>query len=559
MTCNIGIGAKGGVLGFKEEATWGTKVSSFTKFIRLIADSLKVGDNPIHSGTIPGIYTDEDEYALGRIRVSGNFGTELRYEGAELLFKHAMGTNDKVTITTGSNDALDFDIGGAELNATIAAGTYVRGLSQADSGSLCKAIYDAIVAVEAAGTYTVTYSTNTRKFTITRSAGILNLLWNTGTNTATNIGKTIGFSDNADDTGSLSYTGDVGFTPATEVATFIVTSANKYLDFNIGAAELNATIAEGTYAAGINQNSSGSLCEAIHTAIGAAEGAGTYDVEFDIGTKKFTIKRSAGTFEILWKTGTHGSDNTNDNCGTLLGYTTSADDTGALSYTADSAVVAVYDHTFTLTDCLPTGLTLAADRDKKAFVVAGGKLNTMALQMDPNGFLKATFGVLGKDMTAEDVESETLPTAPLIVFHHGTVTFDGGSMQTKNFGLSLDNKLKGDLDNIGTRYIDEPTRTGKIDVTGNLLIDFEDETEYDIFRAGTAKALSVVYQSVSAIKGTTYYKMTISVPQLRLTDGVPMITGPGPMTVALPFKAYATDSTTREFTITMRNTLCDID
>lgn len=111
------------------------------------------------------------------------------------------------TITIGAtNKYINFNIGGGELTATVATGDYAIGLTQATAGSLCKAIYDAIVAAEAVGTYTVTYSRTTKLFTITRSAGTFQLKFLTGTNNANSIDTTLGYT-HTDKTGALTYTG----------------------------------------------------------------------------------------------------------------------------------------------------------------------------------------------------------------------------------------------------------------------------------------------------------------------------------------------------------------
>lgn len=46
------------------------------------------------------------------------------------------------------------------------------------------------------------------KFVISSDGSVLSLLWDTGVNTATSIGSTLGFTVSADDTGALSYTAD---------------------------------------------------------------------------------------------------------------------------------------------------------------------------------------------------------------------------------------------------------------------------------------------------------------------------------------------------------------
>jgi hypothetical protein len=155
------------------------------------------------------------------IESSGKGSTWGYHKKATLI---EQGSDEYVVDAT--NNKLDFDIGGSELTATIGSATYTdMGDTQADAGSLCKAIYDAIVAAEAVGTYTVVH--DGAKMTITRSAGELNLLWKTGTNgadgTDVHIGTLVGYSDLADDTGALTYTADyVVGDPAAVADTFLL-------------------------------------------------------------------------------------------------------------------------------------------------------------------------------------------------------------------------------------------------------------------------------------------------------------------------------------------------
>lgn len=104
-----------------------------------------------------------------------------------------------------TNNALDFaePSGGVELNATISSGTY----TPSELATEIKTQLDAT----GGGTYSVSYSDSTGKWTITYDSGgdpDFDLLWSTGTNTATSIGDTLGFDTSSDDTAALTYTGD---------------------------------------------------------------------------------------------------------------------------------------------------------------------------------------------------------------------------------------------------------------------------------------------------------------------------------------------------------------
>lgn len=105
--------------------------------------------------------------------------------------------------------------------------------------------------------------------------------------------------------------------------------------------ELTGTVTPGWY-------SPLGLCEALKTALGAATGSGeaaaasTYTVYWDAYAQKFTLisdgSGGGNLFKILWATGT----NTATSVGSTLGFTVTADDTGALRYVADSALTGYY-------------------------------------------------------------------------------------------------------------------------------------------------------------------------------------------------------------------------
>jgi hypothetical protein len=122
-------------------------------------------------------------------------------EGNEYYF-------NPITLTT-SNNKMDFDIGGSELNVSVTAKTYK------DPHELASALQAAMVAGGGTGV-TVVYADTTGKYTIAKASGELNLLWNTGANTAETIGGKLGFSVAADDTGVLTFTSDNAISFASE-------------------------------------------------------------------------------------------------------------------------------------------------------------------------------------------------------------------------------------------------------------------------------------------------------------------------------------------------------
>jgi hypothetical protein len=95
-------------------------------------------------------------------------------------------------IVAGFNDKIDFNRGGVKV-ATIAAGNYATG------ALLAAAIVTALEAADATPVWACTYSTTTKKFTISSDLAFI-LLFGTGANIATGAGKDLGFA--VADTGS---------------------------------------------------------------------------------------------------------------------------------------------------------------------------------------------------------------------------------------------------------------------------------------------------------------------------------------------------------------------
>ena len=106
-----------------------------------------------------------------------------------------------------------------------------------------------------------------------------------------------------------------------------LTASNNKLDFNDGGVKL-ATIAVGFYKDPIE------LADAVAAAMDAAS-SDTITCKYSSSTGKFTIATSGAVLSLLWFTGA----NTAQTIGGKLGFITTSDDTAALTYTSDNALV----------------------------------------------------------------------------------------------------------------------------------------------------------------------------------------------------------------------------
>lgn len=106
-----------------------------------------------------------------------------------------------------ANDAIDFtEDGGSEITAFLTAGTYKAGATHADSGTLCELIKTQMEAVNGAATYSVSFSTTTKKFTITKDSGVFVLKTSSGENAGIGAGALLGYA--ADSSSAIAATSD---------------------------------------------------------------------------------------------------------------------------------------------------------------------------------------------------------------------------------------------------------------------------------------------------------------------------------------------------------------
>lgn len=120
-------------------------------------------------------------------------------------------------IVAGFNDKIDFNRGGVKV-ATLAAGSYTTG------AALAVAIVAALEAADAPPVWACAYDPATKKFTISSDLAFT-LLFGSGTNIATGIGKDLGFA--VADTGSAT----------SQVAGSAAYHSREYLLFDLGSAQ----------------------------------------------------------------------------------------------------------------------------------------------------------------------------------------------------------------------------------------------------------------------------------------------------------------------------------
>jgi len=106
-----------------------------------------------------------------------------------------------------------------------------------------------------------------------------------------------------------------------------ITASDIYIDWTDDQGTFAATVTAKVY------KDPKELAEALQTAMNA-QTTETITVTYSDSTGKFTIAATGAVFSLLWNTG----GNTANTIGDKIGFTVSADDTGALTYTSDNAI-----------------------------------------------------------------------------------------------------------------------------------------------------------------------------------------------------------------------------
>ncbi len=194
-------------------------------------------------------------------------------------------------------------------------------------------------------------------------------------------------------------------------STFTIDDTNNTIDFmeNAGSglgAELTATLTEGTYT--IKE-----LESAIKAALETASDGGSnnidYTVSYDAATQKFSITEDGSTLtelQLLWSSGTNAATS----AASTLGFDNSADDTGAMTYTADNETATVVDITVSATDTLAD--VAKAINDSDAEITA-----SVILTEDDTYVLSLSSQVTGADnvmnITVTDADGDNTDTSGL--------------------------------------------------------------------------------------------------------------------------------------------------
>jgi hypothetical protein len=233
-----------------------------------------------------------------------------------------------------------------------------------------------------------------------------------------------------------------------------------------------------------------------------------------------------------------------DEIGTLLVHTlgrnTSAGPSGTDNY---------YVHDIYPSGSLPAGLKFEINRDGKYFRYKGCKVNELSLECAVGDPLTASFSFLGynEEYSAVGTTATGISTLNPLTFDEGVLTIDGTATEVQGFSLAINNNLKDDKGQLGSRFRAGIPRSGFRDVTGTLNMEFDDFTNYRKYVNGTEASLALKFTSDDTILTTDNYALWIECPRIVFTGETPVVDGPDVVYHDMPFVAFASDSVTEDW------------
>ena len=178
----------------------------------------------------------------------------------------------------------------------------------------------------------------------------------------------------------------------------------------------------------------------------------------------------------------------------------------------------------------------------------GGIVNTMSLDVKPNGMVTGSFGMLFKDMSSgagdyvTDTPSVVGTTAPFDGFT-GSITEGGAAIATvSGMTLNLDNGFERNF--VLMSSTNPQVTSGKSNVTGTITLFFEDSTEYDKFVAETESAIILTLQDLDADT------IAINLPRIKYTSAETPVNSDGATIITMNFQALDDSVTSSNIVIT---------
>lgn len=212
-----------------------------------------------------------------------------------------------------------------------------------------------------------------------------------------------------------------------------------------------------------------------------------------------------------------------------------------------------YTHDFTLTQNLPTGLSIHVNRDADnlgagtAWKYEGCQIQKLTLANNIEEPITLNAEILGRSWDNLNVATPSFPAFAAITWDQ-MITFelDGYAVQAKTWELAIENNLAADRYILGNLLRKGLGRNGPRKVSGKFTLELDDLTAYNYFKNLSEAPLVIEYQS-----GTNFLQLAL--PKIILNGSDPSSESPGPLMLELSFEAWQSAAPHDELTIQINN------
>jgi hypothetical protein len=216
----------------------------------------------------------------------------------------------------------------------------------------------------------------------------------------------------------------------------------------------------------------------------------------------------------------------------------------------------VYDHTFTIADVLPLGLTLELNRGGTSFYVTGANIQSAELALGIDQYLTLAMTIIGREMATGTASSSSIPTTNAFAAPDTVVRWNNNEMQVSNVTLTINNNMDPDRFFLGSRLKKQPVRGSRLEVTASFEAEFTDQTLWDDFKNATQREffMSAVGDT---IEGGFFNEFNLTLP-ISVLQAVPInVSDEGRITFTAEMKSYRSSSA-NEATLVIRNGLSSV-
>lgn len=175
------------------------------------------------------------------------------------------------------------------------------------------------------------------------------------------------------------------------------------------------------------------------------------------------------------------------------------------------------------------------------FTYTGCKVSEFSLANSLDEFLVGTWTFDGQaETTSTSLATASYSTGTEVLsWVGGAVTIAGSAVAVvTDVEISVANGLKTDRYTINS----SPTKKEQIisemtEITGTITAEFDGLTNYNRFVNGSVAAIEATWTGLTAIEGSTYPYLKVSMPACRFDGTTPAVEGPDVLSIELPFKA----------------------